>query len=129
METAYDGKKGIESDLENDIKLRHRNLFNSGRAYFNFIIEIFSKGQMSSITYRLKKNEFEKAVFYNQLDNLKDEFVVDLSSYLKKVRTILGKIKDIEDKEGYISDFSRYIDRLDGFFENLKFINLYIGQK
>ncbi len=119
----YDGKKGIESDLENDIKLRHRNLFNSGRAYFNFIIEIFSKGQMSSITYRLKKNEFEKAVFYNQLDNLKDEFVIDLSSYLKKVRTILGKIKDIEDKEGYISDFSRYIDRLDSFFENLKFIN------
>ncbi|MGL4509137.1 ATP-dependent DNA helicase, partial [Cetobacterium sp.] len=55
--------------------------------------------------------------------NLKDEFVVDLSSYLKKVRTILGKIKDLEDKEGYISDFSRYIDRLDGFFENLKFIN------
>ncbi|MBC2851593.1 DEAD/DEAH box helicase [Cetobacterium sp. 8H] len=118
----FDGKKGIEKDLENDIKLRHRNVLNSGRAYFNFLIDVFSKGQMTSTTYRLKKGEFERAKFYAQLDNLKDEFISDISSYLKKVRGILGKLKDLEDKEGYMSDYSRYIDRLDGFFENLKFI-------
>nr|WP_307774354.1 helicase C-terminal domain-containing protein [uncultured Cetobacterium sp.] len=121
-QTDYDGKKGIENDLENEIKLKHKNLLNSGRAYFNFLIDVFSKGQMGSIAYRLRKGEFERAVFYTQLDNLKDEFIVDMSSYLKKVRTILGKVKDVEDKEGHISDFSRYIDRIEGFFENLKFI-------
>ncbi|MGL4946301.1 MAG: ATP-dependent DNA helicase [Cetobacterium sp.] len=125
----YDGKKGTISNLQNDIKLRHRNLFVSGRGYFNFLIEIFSKGQMSSITYRLKKKEFEKAVFYDQLDNFKDEFVADLSTYLKKIKMILGRIKDLDDKEGHISDFSRYIDRLDGFFENFKFINLLDDEK
>ncbi|WP_297595851.1 helicase C-terminal domain-containing protein [uncultured Cetobacterium sp.] len=120
--TDFDGKKGIERDLENDIKLRHRNLLSSGRAYFNFLIDAFSKGQMTSITYRLKKGEFERAKYYAQLDNLKDEFIADISSYLKKVKSILGKLKDLEDKEGYMSDFSRYVDRLEGFFENLKFI-------
>ncbi|MGL4425556.1 MAG: ATP-dependent DNA helicase [Cetobacterium sp.] len=119
----YDGKKSTISDLQNDIKLKHRNLFVSGRSYFNFLIEIFSKGQMKSITYRLKKNDFQKAPYYNQLDNLKDEFIGDLSSYLKKVKTILGRIRELDDKEGYISDFSRYIDRLDTFLQNFKFIN------
>lgn len=118
----YEGKKSIENDLENDIKLRHRNVLNSGRAYFNQYIDIFSKGQSSNITYRLKKDEFERSKFYSQLDRLKDEFSSDIFSYLKKVKSILVKLKDVEDKEGHISDYFRYMDRLSNFFENFKFI-------
>ncbi|MGL4999333.1 MAG: ATP-dependent DNA helicase [Cetobacterium sp.] len=125
----YDGKTTTISHLQNDIRIRHNNLFASGRNYFNFLIDIFSKGQTNSITYRLKKKEFEKEVFYNQLDNFKDEFIADLSTYLKKVKTILGRLKDLDDKEGYISDFSRYVDRLDLFFENFKFVNLLNDEK
>lgn len=119
---SYEGKKGIERDLENEIKLKHQNLYRSGKAYFEYLIEIFSKGQMSTEAYRIRKNEFEKAVYYEKLDHLKDEFLGDISVYLKKVRSILARLKDLEDKEGHISDFSRYMDRLDSFFQEFKFI-------
>lgn len=118
----YEGKKGVERELENDIKIKHRNLYLTGRKFFDYLIDIFTKGQNGSLAIRLKKDELQKAKYFVGLDNAKDELVVEISSYLKKVRTILGKVRDVEDKEGHISDFSRYIDRLEGFFENLKFI-------
>lgn len=118
----FEGKKTIERELENDIKIAHRDLYKSGREYFNYLIDIFSKGQMGNISYRLKKDTFEKAKYFVQLDNLKDEFIGDISSYLKKVRRILAKVRDLEDKEGHINDFLRYIERLEGFFDNFKFI-------
>ncbi len=118
----YEGKKGIEKDLENEIKLKHRDLYRVGREYFNFLLDSFSKGQMGSIAYRLKKEEFETAVYFSELERLREEFTLEISSYLKRIRTIMGKLRDLEDNAGHISDFSRYIDRLESFFENFKFI-------
>lgn len=118
----FDTKKSVVETLENEIKLNHTSLYKKGREFFDFIIEIFSKGQMGNSSYRLRKEEIESAVYFNQLDKLKDDFIVEISSYLKKIRSILVKLKDIDDKEGQITDFSRFIDRLEGFFQNFKFI-------
>lgn len=115
----YYDKENIEKELENDIKLKHKNLFKSGQDFFNGLIEIFSKGQMGSLSLRLRK----ETNFTEKFEILKDNFIVEFISYLKGVYKILKNIKEVEDKEGYITEFTRYIERLNTFLENFKFIN------
>lgn len=118
----YEGKKGIERELENDIVLRHSAVFTAGRNFFSFLIDIYSKGGYGNITYRLKESELKKQNYYLQLNNLKEELILEASSFLKKVNSIISKIKDLEDKDGHIIDFSKHIDKLENFIFNLKFI-------
>ena len=47
------------------MRINHDNLFKAGRDYFERLIEIFSKGQVGSVTYRIKKDEIAASAFYS----------------------------------------------------------------
>lgn len=120
---SYDKKSSVEKELQDDIKIRHKNLVTEGRSYFNSLIEYYSKGQMGSISFRLRKEELKHTPFNGIIEDNKENLILEFNSYIKKIRNIIKIIKDLEDKEGFINDFIRYIDRLESFLENFKFIN------
>ena len=112
----------LEREIE-EIKLKHKSLYIAGREYFNHIIEVFSKGEMGTFTFRARKEEMENSPFLNTLNDFKDKFLSEYNSYNRKVRELIKELKDEEDRAGYINDFSKYIDRLDGFINNFRFIH------
>lgn len=118
----YEGKKEIERELENDIVLRHNAVLMAGRDFFNFLIDIFSKDGYGNITCRLKQEEIEEQNYYFQLENLKDELILEITSFIKKLNSIYSRVKEVEDREGHILDFSKHIDKLENFLHKFKFI-------
>ena len=122
-ERKYEDKEIVEKLLENDIRLNHNNLFKAGRDYFDRLIEIFSKGQIGSISFRIKKDEIMASSFYSMLNDVKENFVLEFNTYLRTVRKVIAILKETEDNDGVINDFIKYIERLETFFENFKFIN------
>ena len=119
----YEDKEVVEKLLENDVRINHNNLFKAGRDYFDRLIEIFSKGQVGSISFRIKKDEIMASSFYSMLNDVKENFILEFNTYLRTARKIITSLKDTEDNDGIINDFSKYIERLETFFENFKFIN------
>ncbi len=119
----YEDKEVVEKLLENDVRINHNNLFKAGRDYFDRLIEIFSKGQVGSISFRIKKDEIMASSFYSMLNDVKENFMLEFNTYLRTARKIITSLKDTEDNDGIINDFSKYIERLETFFENFKFIN------
>ncbi len=119
----YEDKEIVEKLLENDVRLNHGNLFKAGRDYFDRLIEVFSKGQVGSISFRIKKDEIMAASFYSMLNDVKENFVMEFNTYLRTVRRVITTLKDTEDNDGIINDFIKYVERLETFFENFKFIN------
>lgn len=119
----YEDKETIEKLLENDIRLNHGNLFKAGRDYFDRLIEIFSKGQIGSVSFRIKKDEIMASSFYSMLNDVKENFSLEFNTYLKVVRKTIALLKDTEDNDGIINDFIKYTERLETFYENFKFIN------
>lgn len=119
----YEDKEMIEKLLENDVRVNHGNLFKAGRDYFDRLIEVFSKGQMGSVTYRIRKNEVIADSFYSMLNDVKENFILEFNTYLKTVRKVNAVLKETEDNDGIINDFIKYIERLETFYENFKFIN------
>ncbi|WP_300389882.1 helicase C-terminal domain-containing protein [Fusobacterium sp.] len=117
-----DSRGILEREIE-EIKLKHKSLYISGREYFNHIIDVFSKGEMGTFTFRAKKEEMENSPFLNTLTDYKDSFLSDYNSYIRKVRELIKELKDEEDTAGHINDFSKYVDRLDGFINNFRFIH------
>lgn len=119
----YEDKEVVEKLLENDVRINHNNLFKAGRDYFDRLIEIFSKGQVGSISFRIKKDEIMASSFYSMLNDVKENFMLEFNTYFRTARKIITSLKDTEDNDGIINDFSKYIERLETFFENFKFIN------
>lgn len=117
-----DSRGILEREIE-EIKLKHKSLYVAGREYFNHIIDIFSKGEMGTFTFRARKEEMEDSPFLNTLNDYKEKFLSEYNSYNRKVRELIKELKDEEDNAGHINDFSRYIDRLDGFINNFRFIH------
>lgn len=119
----YDDKEKVEKLLGNDVKIDHKSLFDTGRTYFDKLIEVFSKGQVGSVTFRIKKEEDMASAFYTMIAEVKDNFTVELNAYLKLLKRITAMIKEVEDNEGVINDFIKYTERLENFQSNFKFIN------
>ena len=109
--------------LENNVRIEHQKLFKAGRSYFDRLIEIFSKGQNGSITFRIKKEEEMQSVFYTMLTDVKENFVLEFNSFLKDLRRVNSVIKELDDNDGIINDFIKYTERLENFYKNFKFIN------
>lgn len=112
----------LEKEIE-EIKLKHKNLYLAGREYFNHIIEVFSNGQMGTFTFRAKKDEMDNSPFLSSLIDFRERFNSEYNSYSRKVREFIKEIRDEEDENGNINDFIKYVDRLDNFFNNFRFIN------
>lgn len=121
-EADLDSRGILEREIE-EIKLKHKSLYLVGREYFNHIIEVFSKGEMGTFTFRAKKDEMENSPFLNSLNDYKEKFLIEYNSYNRKVRELLKELKDDEDRAGNINDFSKYIERLEGFISNFRFIH------
>ncbi|WP_300357992.1 helicase C-terminal domain-containing protein [Fusobacterium sp.] len=119
----YEDKEMVEKLLENDVRINHNNLFKSGRDYFDRLIEIFSKGQIGSVSFRIKKDEIMTSSFYSMLNDVKENFTLEFNTYLRTVRRAIAILKETEDNDGIINDFIKYVERLETFFENFKFIN------
>lgn len=119
----YEDKEIVEKLLENDVRLNHGNLFKAGRDYFDRLIEIFSKGQVGSLSFRIKKDEIMASSFYSMLNDVKENFILEFNTYLRTMRRVITLLKDTEDNDGTINDFTKYTERLETFFENFKFIN------
>ena len=117
----YEDKEVVEKLLENDVRINHNNLFKAGRDYFDRLIEIFSKGHVGSISFRIKKDEIMASSFYSMLNDVKENFMLEFNTYLRTARKIITSLKDTEDNDGIINDFSKYIERLETF---LKISNL-----
>ena len=112
----------LEREIE-EIKLKHKSLYTVGREYFNHIIDVFSRGEMGTFTFRAKKEEMDDSPFLSSLTDYKEKFLVEYNSYSRKVRELIKELKDEEDNAGYINDFSKYMDRLDTFVDNFRFIH------
>lgn len=119
----YEDKEIVEKLLENDVRLNHGNLFKAGRDYFDRLIEVFSKGQVGSLSFRIKKDEIMASSFYSMLNDVKENFILEFNTYLRTVRKVITLLKDTEDNDGIINDFTKYTERLETFYENFKFIN------
>ncbi len=119
----YEDKEMVEKLLENDVRINHSNLFKSGRDYFDRLIEIFSKGQIGSVSFRIKRDEIMTSSFYSMLNDVNENFTLEFNTYLRTVRKAIAILKDTEDNDGIINDFIKYVERLETFFENFKFIN------
>ena len=119
----YEDKEITEKLLENDMRINHGNLFKTGRDYFDRLIEVFSKGQVGSVTYRIKKDQIATSAFYSMLNDVKENFTLEFNNYLKTARKIIAALKEAEDNDGIINDFIKYIERLETFYDNFKFIN------
>lgn len=112
----------LEKEIEN-IKIKHKNLYLAGRAYFDNVIDVFSNGQMGTFTFRAKKDEMDNSPFLSSMIDFREKFNSEYNSYMRKVREFIKEIKDEEDENGNINDFIKYIDRLESFFNNFRFIN------
>ncbi len=115
--------RGILGKYIEDIEVKHKSLFTVGRSYFDYLIKMFSKGEMGTFTFRAKKEEMENSPFMNELNQYRDNVVNEYRNYMKEVRKFISELKDAEDEQGHIDDFSRYVDRLDVFFTNFNFIH------
>lgn len=120
--TSLDSRNILEKEIK-EIKIKHKSLFLEGREYFNHIIEVFSKGQMGTFTFRAKKEEMEYSPFLSSLIDFREKFTSEYNSYMRKVRSLIKEIRDEEDEQGTINDFIKYTDRLENFFNNFRFIN------
>lgn len=112
----------LEKEIES-IKLKHKNLYLAGRAYFDNVIDVFSNGQMGTFTFRAKKDEMDNSPFLSSMIDFREKFNSEYNSYMRKVREFIKEIKDEEDENGNINDFIKYVDRLESFFNNFRFIN------
>lgn len=126
---SYSEKEKVEKLLENDIRINHKNLFTAGQAYFNRLIEIFSKGQEGNATFRIKKDEVMTSSFYSMINTEKANFVTEFNKYLADIKKVTSILEEILDSKGIIGDFIKYVGRLESFFENFRFINKFDDDK
>ncbi|MFK4785768.1 helicase C-terminal domain-containing protein [Fusobacterium sp. MFO224] len=118
-----ENKSKVEKIVLNEFVEKHKNLFSVGEVFFKRIIEIFSKGQNGSLSIRIKKGDVIENNFLKMLEEEKQDFILEFNSYLNMVKRLLSLISDVEDKEGKISEFVNYTNRLQNFLDNFNFIN------
>ena len=105
------------------IKKSHKILYNSGREYFNFIIDKFSNGELGTFTFRIKKEAVENNKFFDKLKILENELVSNYRAYAKKVYGVIKILEEDEDPDGIVNDFVKYFERVKNFFNSLSFIS------
>lgn len=120
-----ENKSKIEKIICNDLIEKHKNLFLAGDIFFKRIIEIFSKGQNGSLSIRIKKGDMLETNFLKMLEKEKQDFVLEFNTYLNLIKRLLSLVSEAEDKEGKISEFVNYTNRLESFLANFNFINTF----
>ena len=119
----YESYKDVERLVVEELIERHINLFKKGNDYFLRMIDVFSRGQQGTVNLRLRHEELEHSSLWKDLKEAEEDLVIEYNSYMKRLRSLIRVIKEADDETGVINDFIKYIDRLEAFFTNFKFIN------
>ncbi len=112
----------FKKQIEEDIVSSHTNLHNKALDYFAKLMEVYCKEGMSA-NVRLRPNELKNNNrWVGEVIIREEELLVSYISYMKKLRKLIKELKDFDDDEGVFRDFEKYVDRLDSYFVNFKFI-------
>ena len=101
----------------------HIDLYNHGIKYFERLIEVFSKGQNGNISIRIKKDDVATENYFKMVEDFRENFILEFSEYLRIVKKIRDLISEIDDINGKINEFLKYLERVESFYENFQFIN------
>lgn len=113
----------LKKYIDDDILFSHMNLLNKASDYFAKLMEIYCKEGIST-SVRLRPDELKtNKKWLEEIIPREEELIVSYISYAKKLRNLLKEMKDLDDEEGLIRDYEKYIERLDAYFNNFKFIN------
>lgn len=112
----------LKKFIEEDLNFGHTSLLNKAQDYFAKLMETYTReGVSANVRLRPEKlKEDEKWV--REIVVREEELFVTYTSYIRKLRKFIREIKDFEDEDGLIRDFEKYVDRLDSYFTNFKFI-------
>ena len=108
--------------IDEELILKHNLLYERTMDYFVKLMDIYcSEGVNANI--RLRPEQLAKNFkWQKELKPRQEEFFSAYISYIKELRKIAKEAKDYEDEAGLIREFEKYVDRLDGFFLNFRFI-------
>ncbi len=104
----------------------HINLYNHGIKYFERLIEVFSKGQNGNISIRIKKDDVATENYFKMVEDFRENFILEFSEYLRIVKKIRDLISEIDDINGKINEFLKYLERVESFYEKFQFINIFV---
>lgn len=120
--TNFENYKDVERLIAKDLVDRHIDLAKRGNDYFLKLIDTFLKGQKGTVNVRLRPEELTHAPFWTELKEAEEDLVLTYNSYMRKLRSLSKVVKEAEDENGIINEFVKYVDRLETFFMNFKFI-------
>ncbi len=114
--------KEYTKKIDEELILKHNLLYERTMDYFVKLMDIYcSEGVNANI--RLRPEQLAKNFkWQKELKPRQEEFFSAYISYIKELRKIAKEAKDYEDEAGLIREFEKYVDRLDGFFLNFRFI-------
>ncbi len=118
----YEGYEGIKKEITEELISRHIELYNRGNEYFIRLIETFAGQSQGNISLRLRKEELKHWEHWKGIKDLEEELLLTYNVYIKRLRSFNRVIKEIEDETGIISDFIKYVERLETYFSNYNFI-------
>ena len=122
--TKSDLYKSTKQTIEEELVDRHIDLSKRMNDFFARLMDIFSNGQQGTLNLRLKKSELEKNTAWSvDIQTHYDDVMIAYNSYIKRMRALARSLKELDDEDGIVNDFSKYVDRIEAFFLNLKFIN------
>jgi ATP-dependent DNA helicase DinG len=98
----------------------HEELFRKGNDYFIKLMELYSG--TGSINLRLRPEKLLIDDNWNNLKKFESELYISYNTYIRKQREFNRILKDYEDEEGIINDYRKYVDRIENYFMNFKFI-------
>lgn len=108
--------------IDEELVLKHNILFEKTMDYFIKLMEVYSNEGVN-VSVRLKPEElltnFKRQ---KELKPRQEDFFVAYIGYMKELRKIIKESKDYDDEDGILREFEKYVDRLDNFFLNFKFI-------
>ena len=114
--------KEYNKRIDEDLILKHNLLYERTMDYFVKLMDIYC-GEGVNANIRLRPEQLAKNFkWQKELKPRQEEFFSAYISYIKELRKIAKEAKDYEDEAGLIREFEKYVDRLDGFFLNFRFI-------
>lgn len=114
--------KDIILIIENEIKEKHDDLHMKGADYYLALMKYFCEDG-NAINKRLRKEQLESdPTWADGIVKREKEFISSYINLMQSLRKLIKLINELDDEFGVITEFVKYVDRLDGFFINFKFI-------
>lgn len=115
---SFEGMKLIEN-----LRVRQAQFSVAIRTYFNQMIELFTSERQEIASIRLKKDELAQINYIDSLKFYSSELLVEHGLYQRTGRSLIKIIRELDDDDGTISELIKYLERLDDYVSNLKFID------